>query len=266
MESIDKRKKKWYHKRKDNFKSEKRHMKYTVLYKDSEIAVCVKPSGMLSQSDEKGEKGLKELLEADLKRPVYLIHRLDRPVSGLMVFALESKAAAKLSSDVSDHSKFVKEYLTCVSGKPTEDSGIFKDYLFRDRFSGKTFAVSSPRKGAKDAELEYWRLDTVNHGENGEISLIRVRLHTGRTHQIRVQFASRGYPVVGDGKYGSRIKTEGIALHSYKLAFRHPKSGKPLEFTASIEPFSVFEPFKCTLNNTDAPDSRSQRPQPGQDG
>ena len=218
-------------------------MNYTVLYTDKDIAVCVKPSGMLSQMDEKGEKGLKELLEEELSRPVYLIHRLDRPVSGLMVFALEQKAAAKLSAEIADHTRFVKEYMTCVSGRPSEDSGVLTDYLFRDRFSGKTFAVDTPRKGAKDAKLEYWRLDTVNHGESSELSLIRVRLYTGRTHQIRVQFASRGNPVAGDGKYGSRIKAEGIALHSYKLGFNHPKSGKFLEFTASPKGQPIFDLF-----------------------
>jgi 23S rRNA pseudouridine1911/1915/1917 synthase len=222
-------------------------MTYTVLYTDREIAVCVKPSGMLSQADEKGEKGLKELLEEELSRPVYLIHRLDRPVSGLMVFALDGKAAGKLSAEVADHTRFVKEYMTVVSGRPADDTGVLRDYLFRDRFSGKTFAVSTPRKGAKDAELEYTRLDTVNHGENGEISLIKVRLHTGRTHQIRVQFASRGYPVVGDGKYGSRIKAEGIALHSYKLGFHHPKTDKFVEFTASPKEQPMFNLFNNEL-------------------
>lgn len=218
-------------------------MEFSIVYSDKEIAVCEKPSGMLSQSDEKGEAGLKELLEKELKRQVYLIHRLDRPVSGLMVFALDPKSAGKLSAEVADHTRFIKEYLTVVSGKPAEDNATLRDYLFRDRFSGKTFAVGTPRKGAKDAELEYQRLDTVNHGENGEISLIKVRLHTGRTHQIRVQFSSRGYPVAGDGKYGSRIKSEGIALHSYKLGFHHPKSGKFLEFTASPKELTIFNLF-----------------------
>ena len=222
-------------------------MKYTVLHKDSSVIICVKPSGMLSQADEKGEKGLKELLEEDLKKQVYLIHRLDRPVSGVIVFALDQKAAGKLSTEVSDHSRFVKEYMTVVSGRPKPDNAVIRDYLFRDRFSGKTFAVDSPRKGAKDAELEYWRLDTVNLGENGEISLVKVRLHTGRTHQIRVQFSSRKHPVAGDGKYGSRIKSEGIALHSYKLGFHHPKTAKFLEFTASPKDEPIFNLFDKTL-------------------
>ena len=226
---------------------EKKRMEFPILYNDQEIVVCIKPSGMLSQADEKGEKGLKELLEEQLSHPVYLIHRLDRPVSGLMVFALDQKAAGKLSADVADHARFVKEYLTVVSGRPAEDNAVLRDYLFRDRFSGKTFAVATPRKGAKDAELEYWRIDTVNHGENGEVSLIKVRLHTGRTHQIRVQFSSRGNPVAGDGKYGSRIKSEGIALHSYKLGFCHPKNGKIMEFTASPEDGSVFDLFDREL-------------------
>ena len=141
-------------------------MEYSVVYTDKDVAVCVKPAGMLSQSDEKGGKGLKELLEEQIGKPVHLIHRLDRPVSGLIVFALNPKAAAKLSADVSDHVRFTKEYLTCISGRPENDSGTLLDYLFRDRFSGKTFAVSTPRKGAKDAKLEYTRLDTVNLGEN----------------------------------------------------------------------------------------------------
>lgn len=222
-------------------------MEYTVLHIDNSIAVCVKPSGMLSQADEKGEAGLKELLEEELGKQVYLIHRLDRPVSGVMVFALDKKAAGKLSTEVADHDSFVKEYLTVIGGRPAEDSGTMTDYLFRDRFSGKTFAVSSPRKGAKDAKLDFWRLDTVNHGENGEISLVKVRLHTGRTHQIRVQFSSRGTPVAGDGKYGSRIKAEGIALHSYKLGFHHPKTDKFVEFTASPKNEPLFNLFNNEL-------------------
>ena len=221
-------------------------MYFSVIYSDKDIAVCVKPSGTLSQADEKGEAGLKELLEEQLGREVHLINRLDRPVSGLMVFALNSKAAAKLSAEIADHSKFIKEYLTCVSGKPAEDSGILKDFLFRDRFSGKTFAVDTKRKGAKDASLEYTRLDTVNHGDFGEISLIKVRLHTGRTHQIRVQFASRGNPVAGDGKYGSRIKQEGISLHSHKLSFTHPYTGKTVEFTAPMPDTEIFSLFNQT--------------------
>ena len=116
-------------------------MEFSILYSDKDIAVCIKPSGMLAQSDEKGEAGLKELLEEHLGREVHLINRLDRPVSGLMVFALNPKAAAKLSAEIADHSKFIKEYLTCVSGRPAEDSGVLKDLLFRDRFSGKTFTV-----------------------------------------------------------------------------------------------------------------------------
>lgn len=206
-------------------------MQFVINYSDSDIIICEKPAGMLSQADEKGEKGLKELLSEQLGKEIFLIHRLDRPVSGLMVFGASPRAAAKLSADVADHSRFVKEYLVCVSGRPAEDTAILRDYLFRDRFSGKTFAVNTPRKGAKEAVLEYSLINTVTN-ENSEISFIKVRLHTGRTHQIRAQFSSRGNPVAGDGKYGSRIKGDGIALHSYKLAFTHPRSGKTVEFTS----------------------------------
>ena len=224
-------------------------MNFSVLYQDKDIAVCIKPTGMLSQSDEKGESGLKELLEEHLGKTVHLIHRLDRPVSGIMVFALNPKAASRLSADIADHSRFIKEYMVCVSGKPELDTAILKDMLFRDRFNGKTFVVDTKRKGAKDASLEYTRLDTVNHEDFGELSLIKIRLHTGRTHQIRVQFASRGYPVAGDGKYGSRIKAEGIALHSYKLSFPHPYTGKTVEFTAPMPTTPVFSIFQNQIEN-----------------
>ncbi|MBR2460998.1 MAG: RluA family pseudouridine synthase [Clostridia bacterium] len=218
-------------------------MNYTVLYSDRDVAVCVKPTGMLSQSDEKGEPGLRELLEAELGRTVYPIHRLDRPVSGLIVFALNPKASAKLSADISDHRRFTKEYLVCVSGTPSEANATLKDYLFRDRGSGKTYAVSTPRKGAKEAVLEYRLLSTVRDESRGDISLLSVRLHTGRTHQIRAQFASRAHPVAGDGKYGSRIKSEGIALHSCRLAFDHPYSGKRTELLSLPENSEIFRLF-----------------------
>lgn len=229
-------------------------MDIEILHSDRDVLVCAKPSGMLSQSDEKGEKGVKELIEESSGKTLHLINRLDRPVSGLMVFALNPKAAAKLSADVAEHTKFVKEYLVCISGKPMEDAAILKDYLFRDRASGKTFVVNSPRKGAKDASLEYKLLETVETETGANISLLAVRLHTGRTHQIRAQLSSRGMPVAGDGKYGSRIKSSGIALHSYRVIFSHPFTAQKMEFTCPpigeiFEKFSNSRRFTASINN-----------------
>lgn len=196
-----------------------------ILYQDDRIAVAVKPVGMLSQPDRTGAPAITALLAEQLGREIFPIHRLDRAVGGVMVFALERGAAGKLSALVGTDA-FEKEYLTVIHGKPTEKNGDLEDYLFHDAAKNMTSVVSGKDKNAKIAKLSYTLLEACE-----EFSLIKVRLHTGRTHQIRVQFSSRNMPIAGDGKYGARDRM-GLALWSYKLTFKHPIRKKRMTFTA----------------------------------
>lgn len=194
-----------------------------ILYLDNDIIVCLKPAGLLSEGE--GEESLLTLLAAQCGGQVYPVHRLDRGAGGLMVFARNSKAAAGLSRAVQEKA-LKKEYFALISGVPAEKEGEMTDYLFKDSRKGKVFAVKRPRKGVREARLTYrvlWQDETS--------SLVRVALDTGRTHQIRVQFSSRGMPLWGDGKYGSRVKGV-LALFSCALGFPHPKTGKMMGFEA----------------------------------
>lgn len=178
-----------------------------ILYRDRDIAVCVKPVGVDS------EHGVPAALREQLGGDFFPLHRLDQNVGGVMVYARNKTAAARLSAQIQDGS-FRKEYIAMVHGMPPE-SGDWTDLLFKDSRKNKVFVVNKPRNGVKSARLEFTRLT------QGECSLVRVRLHTGRSHQIRVQFASRGYPLVGDHKYGSRAKQTAPMLFSCSLTFLH---------------------------------------------
>ncbi|MBQ9770096.1 MAG: RluA family pseudouridine synthase [Clostridia bacterium] len=197
-----------------------------VLYRDDDIVVLVKPRGVLSAVDSSGAASLPEFIKKDLGvSEVFPIHRLDREVSGLMVYALSKKAAADLSAQATDHTKFVKEYLAFVEGSPENDSGVFEDLLFKDSGRNKTYVVKRERRGVKKAKLSYTVLERFNTG-----TLVRVKLYTGRTHQIRVQFASRKMPIVGDRKYGGRANERGIELYSFRISFIHPITGEKLDY------------------------------------
>lgn len=191
-----------------------------LLYEDRDLVVCVKPPALLSQSGS-GEDIL-ELLGRQLGCTLYPVHRLDRGVGGVMVFARTSRAAAALSAAI-QRRELDKEYLCLVRGRPAPDSGVYRDLLLHDRTRNKTFVVDRMRGGVKEASLAYQVLD-----QREGASLVRVRLHTGRTHQIRVQFASRKTPLLGDGKYGGGSGQ--IALWSFHLAFPHPADGKRMDF------------------------------------
>ncbi len=193
----------------------------TILYEDRAVVVCIKPPALLSQAGN-GEDIL-QVLGRQVDCTLYPVHRLDRGVGGVMVFAKTSKAAAALSTAIQKR-EFEKEYLCVVRGRPAEDSGVYKDLLLHDKARNKTFVVDRIRGGVKDASLEYRVL-----AERDGLSLIRVKLHTGRTHQIRVQFSSRKTPLVGDGKYGGGSGQ--ISLWSFHLAFPHPNTGKLLSFS-----------------------------------
>lgn len=197
-----------------------------VLYEDGELIVCVKPAGILSQADQ--SESMVSLLAERCDCAIYPLHRLDREVSGVMVYAKTKGAAAFLSREIAER-RMIKEYLACVHGCPAEASGEMCDLLFKDSQRNKSFVVDRLRKGVKDAKLEYRVLATQTAA--GEVrSLVRIRLHTGRTHQIRVQFAFRKMPLVGDRKYGAKDGSEDLCLWSHKLSFTHPKTKKTVSF------------------------------------
>lgn len=201
---------------------------------DKSVVLAVKPAGVLS-TDEPG--GMPELLFPQCGR-VRTVHRLDRAVSGLMVFARTANCAGELSRQVRE-SEFKKRYLAVIHGCPPEESGSLRDLLARDRARRMTFVASAPGKDAHEAILNY-RLLAAREG----LSLVRVELLTGRTHQIRVQFASRGLPIAGDRKYGLPEDTCGIALWSEYISFIHPFTHERAEFTApppETEPWSFFQ-------------------------
>ena len=198
------------------------------VYLDDAVAVCIKPPRVLS-TDEPG--GMPELVRqalGDEKADVRTVHRLDRVVSGLMVFARSPEAASELSRQIREGT-FDKEYLAVVHGAPGQQEGQLKDLLARDKARKMTFVADAPGKGVQEAVLSYWVL-----GQTQDMSRVRIRLHTGRTHQIRVQFASRGMPLVGERKYSLQEDPCEIALWSYRLAFAHPITGEQMEF--SVQP------------------------------
>ena len=229
-----------------------------ILYEDTALVVVDKPAGLSS------EDGVPAALRKLWGRPdayVGVIHRLDTGVSGLMVYAKTPQAAAALSrqvaqsqqyyavqdgraepaADAPDAPPFRKEYRALIAGGPDETlpaGGVLRDYLFKDSRRGRVFPVSRPRKGVREAVLEYRIVKTA-----GEMSLAEITLHTGRTHQIRVQFASRKHPLTGDGKYGSRVKGS-IALQSCGLQFLHPETGKPMAFTLPLPEGAFWKPFE----------------------
>jgi 23S rRNA pseudouridine1911/1915/1917 synthase len=201
-----------------------------ILFEDNDILVCIKPIGIVSQSDEKCESMI-NLLEAHTGGTVYPLHRLDREVGGVMVYAKSHFAAATLSKDIAEH-KFKKEYMALVHGKPEFDKGEMRDLLFKDSRKNKSYVVKRMRKGVKEALLEY---EVINQKDG--LSLVKVLLHTGRTHQIRVQFASRKMSLVGDRKYGADDDFKNIGLWSYRITFNHPKTKEKLEFEKIPENF-----------------------------
>ena len=180
-----------------------------ILYSDKDIAVCIKPVGLDSEAE------VPAALKEQLGGEIFPIHRLDKNVGGVMVYARTKQAAAALSKAVQEGT-MVKEYVAMVHGTPPED-GDWSDLLFKDSSKNKVFVVKKERRGVKKARLEFVRL------QEGNESLVRIRLHTGRSHQIRVQFSSRGFPLVGDRKYGGRDNASAPMLFSCKLTFPYGK-------------------------------------------
>ena len=185
-----------------------------ILYESRELAVCVKPVGLESQAQ------VPEELKQQLGGEFFPVHRLDQNVGGVMVYARTKGAAAALSRLIQENT-MVKEYVAMVHGAP-EETGDWEDLLFKDSSKNKVFVVKRIRGGVKKARLEYRRLT------QGETSLVRIRLHTGRSHQIRVQFASRKFPLVGDHKYGS--KDEAMAPMLFSCCITFPWKGQEMRF------------------------------------
>ena len=208
-----------------------------ILEQTPQLVLCVKPVGVRAQGE--AEADLPALLKQQLGCEIYPVHRLDQAVGGVMVFAKTAPAAAKLSQAIAGGT-LQKEYLAVLERSPEQTEGELSDLLFHDRTKNKTDVVSRQRKGVKEAKLAYRVLDV----QNG-LCLVRIRLYTGRTHQIRVQFASRGMPLVGDGKYGSRKNAASPALWSYALTV--PMDGAIARIRALPEAAGVWAPFEQAL-------------------
>lgn len=195
-----------------------------ILYKDNHLILVEKPIGISAQAVESGDS-LPHRLE-QLGYRVKPVHRLDKPTGGVIAYALTDESAAKLSALVGQHDQFQKEYLAVVQGCPETSQDTLTDLLYHDVRKNKSYIVNRQRKGVRKAALDYSVLETISC-ETGMLTLVRVHLHTGRTHQIRVQFASRKMPLYGDTRYGG-VKSPTLGLWSHRLTFPHPITGESI--------------------------------------
>ena len=220
-----------------------------VLFEDKYLVVCVKPVGVLSAPEPGKRKNMPELLQKQTRAyRIDVIHRLDQPVGGVMVYSKSSKATPGLYKQMAGY-RIRKEYLAVVCGVPASPVGRWTDWLLKDPARCKSRVVPEGTRNAKDASLSYRLLETVTV-DGVPCSLVKVRLHTGRTHQIRVQFSSRRLPLLGDEKYGG-APADGLALWGYRLGFRHPVTGKPVDNTCpppTEAPWSWFDPTLFSLD------------------
>ena len=203
-----------------------------VLFVDKDIVVCIKPARVLSTAEPGGLPDLVREALGDPKADIRTVHRLDRVVSGVMVLARNAKAASELSRQIREDA-FEKEYLAIIHGCPAQAEGTLTDLLCRDKARRMTMVAGEPGKGIQEAVLDYRVLDRT-----GDMSRVQIHLRTGRTHQIRVQFSSRGMPLVGERKYCTLEDPCEIALWSHKIGFSHPTTGKWVEF--SQEPPEIY--------------------------
>ena len=206
-----------------------------LYYTDNQIVVCEKPYGVSSQKS--GGDNMVDMLSEQLSCEIFPIHRLDTTTTGIMVFAKTEKSASVLSKQIAER-KFQKEYLLICHGR-VDKSGEMRDFLYHDRLKNKSFTVKNKRNGSKEAILEY---ELISYDEKNDLSLVKVKLHTGRTHQIRVQLSSRGHSLYGDGKYGARDNSK-IALHSHSISFFHPVTDEKMTFLS----YPDGEAFKLNL-------------------
>ena len=211
-------------------------MNLNIIYEDNHIIVVEKIPNILSQDDETGDismmKLVKDYLKEKYNKPsnVYLglVHRLDRPVGGVIIFAKTSKAASRLSDEVRKK-VFKKEYLTIVDGKFENDKGTLENYLYKDKKTNISYVVSKDKKQAKIAKLDY---EVLKYDRKKDLSILKINLHTGRHHQIRVQLSNINHSIYGDQKYGKRGKNKQIALWAYKLTIIHPTKKEKMVFTS----------------------------------
>ncbi|WP_143145401.1 RluA family pseudouridine synthase [Tepidibacter thalassicus] len=206
-----------------------------VIYEDNHLLVVKKPVNILTQGDSTKDKDMITILKSYIKEKynkpgnvfLGLVHRLDRPVGGCMIFAKTSKAASRLSEQVRNRS-FEKVYLAILRGKPKKNKGILKDFLYKNKKTNIVRVVNKDFSEAKEAILEYKVLQSKNN-----LTLVKIKLKTGRPHQIRVQFSSRGNPLYGDQKYGRNLNKRGeqIALWSYRIGVVHPTLKEKMNFT-----------------------------------
>ena len=211
-----------------------------VIYEDNQIIVVEKEPNIPSQADKTGDIDMltmvKQYIKEKYNKPgeayIGLVHRLDRPVGGVMVFARTSKSASRLSEQVRNKT-LKKTYIAVVDGKLSESQGILEDYLYKDERNNISKVVAKDKKNAKLAKLEYEILD---YDEKRDLSTVKIKLYTGRHHQIRVQFANSGHSLYGDQKYGVRGKGKQIRLWAYELEFEHPVKKEMMSFK-SVPPF-----------------------------
>lgn len=218
-----------------------------ILYEDKNIISLVKSAGYLCEESE-NKPNLVSLIREHLannncNKEVFVVHRLDVLTSGVMVYAKTKTAAGRLGNALNNHEEFLKEYLTIVEGVPKEIKGTYCDLLFKDSKKNKSYVVKRMRKGVKEAKLEY---EVLAHKivDKKDYSLLKIRLFTGRTHQIRVQLSSRKMPVLGDGKYGSSNSNCELALFSHCLCFTNPSDDKKISLKALPDfekyPWNIF--------------------------
>lgn len=225
-------------------------MNMKILYEDNHLLIVEKPVNIPVQEDKTRDNDLLSILKEDIKvrynKPgnVYLglVHRLDRPVGGAIVFAKTSKAASRLS-DLLRRKELIRRYVCVVRGKPAKKSGRLEHYLYKNKKENKVYVVPPTHKEGKKAILDYKLIES-----NGPLSLLSVQLHTGRSHQIRVQLAEIGCPLYGDQKYGQRENKVGeqLALWAYTLQFVHPVKKEPIEVVSTPPhkfPWDVWEKF-----------------------
>ena len=215
-----------------------------VLYEDNQIIVVEKEPNIPSQADKTGDIDMLSLVKQYIKEKynkpgeayIGLVHRLDRPVGGVMVFARTSKSASRLSEQVRNKT-LNKTYIAVVDGKISEKKGALEDYLYKDERNNMSKVVAKDKKNAKLAKLKY---EVLDYDEKRNLSTVKIKLHTGRHHQIRVQFANFGHSLYGDQKYGTRGKGKQIRLWAYELEFEHPVKKEMMTFK-SIPPFVNLE-------------------------
>lgn len=219
-----------------------------IIYEDNHVIVVEKPVNVPSQSDKTGDKDLLTMIKEYLKEKYHkkgeaylgLVHRLDRPVGGVMVYAKTSKAAARLSEQIRQK-QFTKKYLVIVDGKMEQKQGILENYLWKNERTNTSKVVEEGTKNSKYAKLKY---EVLKYVPETNLSVLKITLETGRHHQIRVQLSHAGHSIYGDQKYGSRGKGKQIALWAYELSFIHPITKEKLNFTDMPETIGTWSNLK----------------------